>query len=404
MSAHLPTGVSHRNLTDFRQVLDALPQRVGQARPASPLLPKQGFNATLHGARGLLALLVVLFHVAQSGVPGFAAQSAGLGQAALVSLQFGVEIFFCISGYIVTGALCRAATPARFVIDRAIRILPVLWVTLAVIIPLGLVTHQSQIAQVPLLDLAWILPVNLLALAGMVPVPVLHLAAWSLSYELTFYAIAAVLWWLPENQKFGRFCTCALATGLTIWHPRAIFFLVGVLVARTDLTRPRILATLAKAPGLTLIAFMAVWYAVQFGGGANGDATAIDWLREGRLSLAIMGVSLAVIAFAGIVAGEGTLGRVLRAPLFTRLGTISYSLYLWHLVVIAAAKRLMAMSGLTAMSGHFAQLVLLGLSLPLSLAVAYVSTRLIEQRFAAWLKQRHVSLPAPNPFKALSAL
>ena len=231
MSAHSGPRISFRLGADLR-LIDAGPAGRALAVPA-----QRGFNQPLHGARGLLALLVLLFHVAQSGVPGFAVLSAGIGQAVLSSLQFGVEIFFCISGYIVTGALRRAGTPARFLIDRAVRILPVLWLTLAVIIPVGLVTHQSQVAQLPLTDLAWILPVNLMAMAGIVPVPVLHLAAWSLSYELSFYAIAATLWWLPAEQKLARCCACTLAACLTIWHPRAIFFVVGVLVARTDLTR-----------------------------------------------------------------------------------------------------------------------------------------------------------------------
>ena len=380
----------------------------GTAISAAPAGREQGvkptgFNPTVHGARGLLALLVCIFHVARSGVPGFALQDLTLPHAALMSLQFGVEIFFCISGFIVVGALQRAATPGSFMLDRAIRILPVLWLTLAVLVPLGLATHQGVFAGLHVRDLGWILPANLLALAGVLPIPVLHLAAWSLSYELLFYITAAALWWLPAQQKAARFAVLAVATGLIIWHPRAVFFAVGMLVAKLDISRHRILGLATRAPGLALLAFMAVWYVVQFSNGSNGEDSAVLWVQDGRIGLAAIGISLAILSFSGIVAGHGVLGRLLRTRPFKTLGAISYSFYLWHLIVIAIAKRVMAMTGIEAHAGGYSQIVLLAVCLPISIVVAYASTQLVERRFAAWLKAKRASFVAPAAMRGAVA-
>ncbi len=357
-----------------------------------PVAHSASFNHGVHGARGLLALLVFVFHIACSDVQSFPIQNLAVPHAGLISLQFGVEIFFCISGFIVVGALKRAGTPVSFMLDRAMRILPVLWLTLAIIIPLGLLTHQREFAGLGLRELAWVVPFNLVPLAGVLPVPVLHMAAWSLSYELVFYVVAATLWFLPQGRLGLRMVTAAVAAGLVIWHPRALFFAVGVLVSRTDITRHPVLKPMTRCPELMLIGFMACWYEVQFGGGRHGDASAWAWVQDGSLGLAAIAVSFSILAFSGIVSGRGLLVWLLRSAAFQWLGSVSYSFYLWHLIVIAVAKRALATSGLTAVAGPWSQVLLLAVCLPASLVVAYHSMHLVEQGFAAWLKRQRVSI------------
>ena len=365
-----------------RQTLCGDPARTRQGGTAGA----SRFNPNVHGARGVLALMVFVFHVAASGAPGFAWQAGGLGHAALVSLQFGVEIFFAISGFIIAGALARAAGPVDFLRGRAVRILPVLWLTLAVLVPLGLLTHQGVFATLKLRDLAWVLSANLVPLAGLLPLPLIHLAAWSLSYEFLFYVVATAMWWIPARHQAARLAVAALAAVVVIWHPRAIFFAVGVLVARTDVAAQPWLRRATRLPGLMLAGFFACWYMVEFGG-ASPAGTLLDWAHDGRIGLAAVAVSLAILAFAGLVAGEGWLGRLLRTGPLQRLGTVSYSFYLWHIIVIGIAKRGLAMSGIGAHVGPWSQLVLAAACLPVSLCVAQASLRLVEQGLSPRLKQ-----------------
>ncbi len=352
-----------------------------------PISGAPGFNLNVQGARGFLALMVFVFHVASSGLPSFTALGGtGSPIPVLVCLQYGVEIFFCISGTIVVGALQRARSPGQFLADRAMRILPVLWVTLAVIVPLGIATHQPQYAAWAASDLAWIVPANLVLLPGAFDLPILHMAAWSLSYEMLFYVAAVCVWWAaPRHRLFHRAALLAVAVAV-MWQPRAIFFAVGVLVARTDLSRNRVLASIMRRPGLLLGVFFALWYVVTSAGADGGAGSLSAWLNDGRIGLAALGVSAAILAWAGIVAGHGALCRLLRTVPAQWLGSVSYSFYLWHLIVMAILKRLITASGAGAAAGQWSQILLLATALPASLLVAHISATVLERRLTHWLK------------------
>jgi len=83
-------------------------------------------NLQIHGLRGLAALLVFIYHA--YGMPligGF--WPAGISSAIAAPFlagQLGVEIFFVISGYLITASLIRHDNVPRFLLDRAIRIHP----------------------------------------------------------------------------------------------------------------------------------------------------------------------------------------------------------------------------------------------------------------------------------------
>ena len=345
------------------------------------------FNANIQGARGLLALMVFIFHIGCSGLPNFSVFAAnGSVIAPVLCLQYAVEIFFCISGTIVVGALRRARTPAQFLTDRAIRIIPVLWLTLAVVVPLGLATHQAQYATWSLRDLAWIIPANLILLPGAFKLPLLHMAAWSLSYEMLFYIVAVTMWWAAPKSRLVRTIVLCLAIGLIAWQPRAVFFAVGVLVARTDISRHPALARLVRWPAVWLLAFFACWYGATSGGADGGSGSLGAWLLDGRIGLAALGVSAAILAWAGIVAGHGSLCRLLRTKPAQWLGSVSYSFYLWHLIVLAVLKRLIVASGAVSIAGEWSQLMLLAIALPASLLIAQLSAATIERSFPIWWK------------------
>ena len=345
------------------------------------------FNANIQGARGLLAFMVFIFHVGCSGLPSFAVLGVnGSVIAPVLCLQYAVEIFFCISGTIVVGALQRARTPTQFLTDRAIRIIPVLWLTLAVVVPLGIATHQAQYASWSLRDLAWIIPANLILLPGAFKLPLLHMAAWSLSYEMLFYIVAVTVWWAAPRSKLVRTIILCVAIGLVAWQPRAVFFAVGVLVARTDISRHPALARMVRWPAVWLVAFFACWYGATSGGADGGAGSLGAWLADGRIGFAALGVSAAILAWAGIVAGHGLLCRLLRTRPAQWLGSVSYSFYLWHLIVLAIVKRLIVASGATSIVGEWSQLMLLAIALPASLLIAHVSAAMIERTFPVWWK------------------
>jgi len=360
-------------------------------RPSQAAAPpaRAGFNLPVHGARGLFAMFVVAFHVANSDVPGFAWMAAGPARLFARSLEYGVELFFAISGFVILGALRRAPGPGAFVLDRALRIYPVLWASL---VPMGLHAWLRGLREFGGLS-AWAmlatLPANLLALPGVFPIPIWHPPAWSLSYEMLFYLACGLAWWL--RPRLGPAATAALvapaAAVLLVLFPRAIFFLSGLLAYEGLVARVPGAARLTRAPGAMLLAFLAAWAGVQALTPAPlhiVQTTLADWAGDARLPLAALAFAAATLAFQGIVEGRGALGRMLVSRPMLYLGTISYSLYLWHLPAMGVVRRAMIGAGLIEAAGPWAQAAFAAMALPLSLLAAHLSHRIIE----VWLTGR----------------
>lgn len=347
----------------------------------------RAFNRPVHGARGLFALFVLVFHVVNSGLPTWGWAASSWPHYLLRSTEYGVELFFCISGFVIAGTLRRARSPLAFIEDRAIRIYPVLWTSVLAIVALALATGLHGVGDPA--ELLWRVPVNMLALPGVFPIDNIHPAAWSLSYELTFYASCAATWGL--RRRIGdRALWLAIPLGMVAlaFYPRAAFLAAGMLVA--ELIRPNgVVARLAKAPLVWLLVFLVAWHAIQVASPVPMiRMTVFDWAGDRRLPLAIVGFVAATLAFTGIAAGNGLLGRVLVLRPLQYCGTISYSLYLWHPIVMSGVKAAMVRFGVVDASGAAAQLVFLVLAAPPAFVVADISQRVLERGTSLWLRKR----------------
>ncbi len=379
---------------DTEQVISPARRREAQAR----------FNRPVHGARGLFALFVFVFHVVNSGLATWPILAAPAAQFLLRSTEYGVELFFCISGYVICGTLRRARSPAAFIEDRAIRIYPVLWASILAIAGIGLATGLHGFGGIDLAALAWRLPVNMLALPGVLPIDNLHPAAWSLSYEMCFYLACAALWSLRLwGGRPAVWAAAPFAAVMMAFYPRALFLLSGVLVAEGYLNRGR-LAALARVPLLWLFAFLLAWHEIQILSLPRHiiTTTLFQWAADWRLPLAVLGFAAGTLAFTGIAAGHGATGRLLRSPVLQYFGTISYSLYLWHPIVMSGVKLGMRHFGVAAAAGDGAQAAFLLLALPPSVLVAHVSQRVFERAAGVWLRRR-LHHPAPLQTAALTA-
>ena len=334
--------------------------------------------------------MVYLFHVLNSGLSSLPVLQLPGSLFVLRGTEYGVELFFCISGFVICGTLRRASNPSAFLEDRVIRIFPALWASILVIAGIGLMTGWGEFAELDAATLSWWLPVNLLALPGILPVEPLHPAAWSLSYEMCFYLACGALWSLRLRQrKRAVWVTAVLMALMLAFYPRGIFLLSGVLVAEGMLER-RWIAALARAPLVWLVIFLASWREIQMLTLPRHIimTTFLDWAGDVRLPLAMLGFVAATLAFAGIAAGHGALGRFLCVRPMQYMGTISYSFYLWHPIIMSGVKLIMRHYGLAGAAGSGAQALFLVLALPPSLLVAHVSQELFERRAGSWLRRR----------------
>lgn len=342
------------------------------------------FSKTLHGARGLFASMVVIFHVANSRLPTLPILTHPLLSGALKSCQFGVELFFGVSGVVIYGALRRAEGPAVFAVERATRIYPVLWATLFVIISLsGLTGFEGR--TIPGLP---VLAENLLALPPLFDGPVLHPAAWSLSYELGFYALCAGGWALRTRLGPGAWLAIFIVSAWLLYdHVRAVLMPVGLLTAVALRRHPR-LARVGATPGLWLIIYLFAWSV--FVGRNGGDLMQVHLSTlTTRTQIASFGVALgaAALLFIGILRGEGLLCRALISRPAQFLGTISFSLYLWHPIIMSMVKHVMYVAHLPGKIGPFSQIAFLLLSAPPSILVGWGSQLTLERRVTYRLRR-----------------
>ena len=364
-----------------------------------PRQAKPGFNQEVHGARGLFAFLVFVFHVVNSGLPTLPLLETTAGDFAMRTTEYGVELFFCISGFVILGALRRARSPVAFLQDRAIRIYPVLAASILVIVALGLVTHVRTFADMDAGTLAWMVPVSLLALPGILPMDNINPAAWSLSYELLFYGLCAACW--AQRGRLGAalpWVAGGLGLVAAAFYPRAMFFAAGVLAAQGWPRHP-LLRQATRFPLLFIILFLGTWRLIQHLTLPRHiiTTTLFDWAADARLPLAFLALLFASIGFAGIAAGHGSLGRFLRTRVLQYLGTISYSFYIWHPIVMSGAKIAMQRAGIVPVAGIGAQLLFFVISLPPSLLVAHGSERFLERRLAVALRRRLHHPPPRQP-------
>lgn len=337
------------------------------------MIPK--YRADIDGLRAIAVLAVLFFH---AEVPGF---SGGF---------VGVDVFFVISGYLITNIILKEVKEERFSIvrfyERRIRrIFPALFpVILFVLIVSTWLFDAAEFAALGKSVIATTLfSSNILFWqesgyfdAQSLQKPLLH--TWSLAVEEQFYIfyplfLILIHRYLKRKYFFwifaGFIISFAVSIYGTITHPGATFYLVP---ARSwELLTGSIIA-LGVLPGLSvnwqknLASFSGVLFifcSILF----YSEATPFPgWAAL----LPVMGSGLVI--YAGTGNGTYAAQKVLSAPLLVFTGLISYSLYLWHWPLIAFWKYLM----FRPWNGYDSFVISL-----LSVVLAFLSWKYLEQPF-----------------------
>lgn len=295
------------------------------------------YRREIDGLRAVAVVPVILFHA------GF-----GLFPGGFV----GVDIFFVISGYLITTLLLQDLDGGRYSIvrfyeRRARRILPALFVVIAATVPLAfwamLPTQLEEFSKSLAAVILFLSNFYFLSQVGYFAPdaelqPLLH--TWSLvveeQYYLLFPPLLALLWRRSHRATVVTLAIVAcLSLGLAEWawreNPARNFFftgsrvwelLAGSLAALT--LHKRAIAphpgAAAVGAGLVAVALLAL------------DATTPFpslWTL-----IPVLGTVL-IILFAGPDRG---VGRVLALPALVGIGLVSYSAYLWHQPLFAIAR------------------------------------------------------------------
>jgi len=340
----------------------------------------RSFRPDVEGLRAVAILLVVLYHA---------------GVTRLSGGYVGVDVFFVISGFVITGVLLRERTSTgrtsilSFYGRRCRRIIPAATVVIVITVFLSYVFLGIVGGNQTATDGIW--ATIFLANFHFASVGTNYLTAfqppsplqnfWSLSVEEQFYVVYPTLFLVVARTRMALGFRARLVLVLSV----AIAFSLALSVFQTA-SDPTVayFSPFTRAWELALGALVAAAapFLLRV---PTRLATAMTWLGLGFITLAAVSynsqtpypgsaVALPVAGAALVIAGGTVVPRygaesLLRLWPFRQLGKLSYSLYLWHWPILILAAESAGQTSLPATRNLPWLLVALGLSIVTYLAI-----------------------------------
>jgi len=380
---------------------------------------RQGHVSALDGIRGLAVLLVMWCHL--TGYGGTHAFDDWFHYLAFWG-WVGVDLFFVLSGYLITGILLDTRRSPRFFRDfyarRVLRIFPLYYALVVLslhVIPRFLPHDQAErFGQVAGNEIFyWFYLQNFtIARAGGVRHAILDIT-WSLAIEEQFYLVWPAVVYFCSPRAVERLCAALFAVSLAArivasrhFHlaPFSIYVLTpcrmdalaaGAFLAVRARKPPGLAALVPAAKRVGLAAGLAA-LGIGVGEHVAGLAT-IYQPGQGPISV-LLGFTLVALAFGALLVvvveapPTSRLHRVFASRWLQFFGVYSYGLYLFHLPVRAIlAIRVYGPAYRAPPHRFFAthgteilgQLLFYPLALAVIVPVAWLSYHLYEKRFLA---------------------
>ena len=352
---HARVPASPRQQTPRQQPQLTAEQAAALGRPEA----EHGFRPDVQGLRAIAVGLVVFYHLYPSKLTGG---------------YVGVDVFFVISGYLITGHLARGfdrghrvklldfyGRRARRLLPAAALVLTVTWLLSRLWLPsTQLDAAAKQIRASALYFQNWTLAhnaVNYLT-QGQAATPVEHF--WSLSVEEQFYLVWPLLFLISaavvalvvrrsrtsvsaeRSRRLGRACLlalaiCVVAASLTYSvlktdsDPAAAYFITPTRMWELGLGGVLALlpaAVIRRVERAGVVAWIGLAAIVASAVTLSGSSAFPGWVA--------VVPTLGAVAMIACGSGAARLGTapITASRLFVFVGDISYSLYLWHWPVI----------------------------------------------------------------------
>lgn len=342
------------------------------------------YYPALDGLRAAAILIVLLGH---AGVP-------------YITPHVGVDVFFTLSGFLITSLLISeyeehgSISSRRFYIRRFLRLVPALWMTVAFVVVLtvalqvaGMWTMRDAVLAITYTtNWARTDGLNRVALPNgfVLDSPLGH--TWSLAIEEQYYilwplAISALCRRLADT-RFRAAALGALFLTLVVYrialvgHVSAerLYFgldthadglVLGGAVAASRWGAPHLWSAASRTArlGALAIAVAVVLAALQ-----------VPWEDRlaGLVGFTATALAAAVFILDSVCEEDSLLKPLLTQPLLLWIGRVSYGLYLWHYPVYFAARH-------WSVVWSWQRLLVVGM--PISLLLATTSYYLVERRF-----------------------
>jgi peptidoglycan/LPS O-acetylase OafA/YrhL len=339
---------------------------------------KPAYLPALDGLRGVAILIVMIFHLDLPFFPG------GF---------VGVDIFFVLSGFLITSLLIHEFDTTRgirlrhFYLRRALRLGPAMVAMLLVFCLCSLALLDTASVNRNLIDaLIAFFYLGNWARAFLIHSPDFLAHTWSLGIEEQFYLAWPLLLYVLLRARTPRRRVAAVAVGIALlcWCTRAYYMRIGTSFDRiyngldTHADGLMVGCTLGAVLASGLLdertrQWLRGW--LRFGAplmaaGLVAFAFVAEWMSPWIYYWGMFGVALAAggLILEILVDPRGRIGSLLTQRGLVWTGTISYGLYLWHYPIF---RTLQAM-GLGAPA-------VFAVGVPVTFAIAAISYRYLER-------------------------
>lgn len=348
----------------------------------------------LDGVRGIAIVAVVLMHGAIFGMVRpdiarhFVTRTLQLGWA-------GVDLFFVLSGFLITGILLRSKERPHyfrnFYARRALRIFPLYYAFLVVVLfVLPRASSATAAEKVPyflyLQNFAWLWP-------GEAHHDIVRSTTWSLAVEEQFYLVwpAAVL--LTSRRTLVAVCSVMLVGAIALrllLLGAEVPFVYFLTPCRCDgLAAGALLALLPAPPawcGRLLLAAGAAGLGLT--AWATGSSLPID--NPGMQRWGILAALPAAVGTMVLARGDGWVAAICRNGLLRSFGKYSYCIYLVHVLAIEQVIELWIAfarshpGALDPVPGLVILVLFLAMCVPCVWFAGFASWHLFEKHFLGW--------------------
>lgn len=259
---------------------------------------------------------------------------------------FSLDIFFLISGFVISLMILRPQqTVAHFIKGRVARVLPLYW-------GLTIVIFLMAIVAPSLLNSTTANPVNLFKSLFFVPYrkesglidPILAVG-WTLNIEIMFYVFCALslMFAVAMRTWFIGACMIGLYLFCNYFHPYTssapvefysahymVVLVLGVIMHQVYV-RNRAFFVLPKWPGIALITFLLMLLIY------------LDYTRDWHLDYQyLLGLTVpSILLILAVLSMEHHIGDGPLVRFAVYMGDASYSIYLTHVFVIEAMRKLL---------------------------------------------------------------
>lgn len=362
-------------------------------RGAQDRASARGHVGALDGVREIAIALVLIYHYSLS------AQDAGFQGGFLKAANIGwcgVDLFFVLSGFLITGILYDSRNSQRYFLNfyarRVLRIFPLYYLAILSVWLLSVAWPQAKIlgAHGSLVWPTLYLTNIIVALEGASAVPTALLHFWSLAIEEHFYLLWPFVVTLGSRRFLMGLAGTIIVAAFSLRaafvlqgaDPWAIYFLTPM---RMDAVAVGAFCSLAiRGPNGVLGLLRPAWIigAVCVLGILILVAVTKS-VYPIKPAMQVIGHSMLALGFgAFIVVGLAwsPLGALLNIGVLRWLGLYSYGLYVWHYIVNAILFAT-PLKGAVRIEGAIEEVIYLLVAITLAFLMAIASYHLWEQPF-----------------------